>query len=502
MNLVLPGGFIVNLIPMQLSAEDIQNIEQRELEPSRFVQNLKQILDSISATKIEKPCILGDGIESLSPIECNFYVSLFEQNKSLHKSLFIPASGAATRMFKHLSAIQAFDTDTLAEEFIIRFKEFPFYQNLLNLFSEHGRDLEDMVDKDQWSEILTFISEEIKFTQLPKALIPFHLTSEGHRTAFEEQVREGLNYIENGDGSYEFHFTISSDISELFERAKSTLLAFYGQSSINIEFSYQDPKTDTPALKGEHHFARDKDNKIIFRPAGHGALINNLQRLDGDLIFIKNIDNIAHEKWMDQIIFYKKVLGGLLIDLKNKTHQLLLELESKEKNSLPNAIEFLYQQYGYRSIEEPTVGQVYAALNKPIRVCGMVRNEGEPGGGPFWVLHHNGQISKQIVEKNQIDVADQQQSTHISTSTHFNPVDIVCCIKDHNGQKYDLTKFVDHSTSFISDKFQDGQIVKALELPGLWNGSMSGWNSVFVEVPSQTFHPVKTVNDLLRTGHK
>jgi hypothetical protein len=487
---------------MQLSAEDIKKLELRDLDPSQFVQQLEHILHSISATKIEKPCILGDGIESLSPIECNYFIELFNQNKSLHKSLFIPASGAATRMFKHLSAIQAFDTDSLAEEFIIRFKEFPFYENLLKLFRENGKDLDDMVDNDQWSEILSFISEEIKFTQLPKALIPFHQTPNGHRTALEEQVREGLTYIENESGSFDFHFTISPEITDLFEQAKAAILAFHDQTQLNIEFSYQDPQTDTPALKGERNFARDKNNDIIFRPAGHGALIKNLQELNGDIIFIKNIDNIAHEKWIDQITFYKKVLGGLLIDLKNKTHLLLLELESDGKQALPHAIEFLYQQYGYRSLEEPTVGQVYAALNKPIRVCGMVRNEGEPGGGPFWVLHHNGQISKQIVEKNQIDIADPLQSSHISASTHFNPVDIVCCIKDHNGKKYDLKKFIDHSTSFISDKFQDGQIVKALELPGLWNGSMSGWNSVFVEVPSQTFHPVKTVNDLLRPGHK
>lgn len=502
MNIVLPGGFIVHLKAMQLSSEDKEKLEQRELDPIRFVQTLQQVLNSISPTKIEKPCILGDGIETLTPLECNFFVNHFHQNKNLSKTLFIPASGAATRMFKHLSAIQAFDTDSLAEEFIIRFKEFPFYENLLKLFRENGKNLEDMVDNDQWSEILSFITEEIKFTQLPKALIPFHQTSSGHRTALEEQVREGLTYIENENASFDFHFTIAPENSELFEQAKSTIMAFNDQSSIKIEFSYQDPKTDTPALKGERNFARDKNNDIIFRPAGHGALIKNLQELNSDIIFIKNIDNIAHEKWTDQITFYKKVLGGLLINLRDKTHQLLFDLEADGKPSLPNAIEFLYQQYGYRSIEEPTVGQVYAALHKPIRVCGMVRNEGEPGGGPFWVLHHNGQISKQIVEKNQIDVADPQQSNHISNSTHFNPVDIVCCIKDHNGKKYDLDKFIDHSTSFISDKFQDGQIVKALELPGLWNGSMSGWNSVFIEVPSQTFHPVKTVNDLLRPGHK
>ncbi len=502
MNLVLPGGFIVHLNVMQLSAEDLRKLEQRDLDPSKFVQNLQQVLRSISPTKIEKPCTIGDGIESLSPIDCNQYVELFDKNKSLQKALFIPASGAATRMFKHLSAIQSFDTDTLAEEFIIRFKEFPFYPKLVQLFQEKNKELESMVGQDQWSDILSFITDELKFTQLPKALIPFHLSENGHRTAFEEQIREGLSYIANEQGDFQFHFTISPEIAEMFELAKTSVLEFYKSQKIQIDFSFQDPKTDTPALKGEQNFARTKDHEIIFRPAGHGALINNLQDLSQDIIFIKNIDNIAHEKWTSQITFYKKVLGGVLIDLKDKTHQLLTDLELGDEQSLSKAIEFLYKQYGYRSIEEPTLGQVYSALNKPIRVCGMVRNEGEPGGGPFWVLHNNGQISKQIVEKNQIDTTDSQQSQHISSSTHFNPVDIVCCIKDHHGKKYNLEKFIDHTTSFISDKFQDGQIVKALELPGLWNGSMSGWNSVFIEVPSRTFHPVKTVNDLLRPGHK
>lgn len=502
MNLVLPGGFIVHLSVMHLSENDNINLRQRNLNPVLFVQQLQQILRSISPTKIEKPCILGDGITLLNPIECNRYIELYNRSSSLKKTLFIPASGAATRMFKHLNAIRSFDTDTLAEEFIIRFKDFPFYQNLQLIFKENNKDLDHMVDTDQWSEILTTITEEIQFTQLPKALIPFHQQDGGNRTAFEEQIREGLTYLYNDNGLHHFHFTISPEILPLFEQAKNKVLSFYKNSEIEIEFSFQDPKTDTPALKGENSFARNKNNEIIFRPAGHGALISNLQEISSDLIFIKNIDNISQERWTPQITFYKKTLGGLLIELKDKTHQLLRSLEAHDSGSLSQSIEFLYQQYGYRSLEEPTIGQVYAALNKPIRVCGMVRNEGEPGGGPFWVLHQNGHISKQIVEKNQIDNADPQQAMHIVNSTHFNPVDIVCCIKDHNGSKYKLENFIDHSTSFISDKFQDGQIIKALELPGLWNGTMSGWNSVFVEVPSQTFHPVKTVNDLLKPGHK
>lgn len=487
---------------MQLSAEDIHILKSRNIDSEKFISNLKGILNSISPTRIEKPCVIGDGIDILSTMESNHYVDLFDRIKNVEKTLFIPASGAATRMFKHLNAIQDFDSDSLTEEFVIRFKDFPFFEKLLELFQHHGKDLNQMINDDEWSEIIHFISDEIGFTQLPKALIPFHQTSFGHRTAFAEQIREGLTYILNDDSSHRFHFTISPDIKEMFEEAKTNITEENSNTAIQIDFSFQDPRTDTPALKGENNFARNKNQELIFRPAGHGALIQNLERIDSDIIFIKNIDNIANEKWTSQITFYKKVLGGVILELREKTYELLKSLETGDQTTLPHAIEFLYQKYGYRSIEEPSIGKVFSALNRPIRVCGMVRNEGEPGGGPFWVLHSNGQISKQIVEKNQIDTSDPIQYSHLTNSTHFNPVDIVCCIKDYNGKKFNLEKFIDHSTSFISDKFQEGQIIKALELPGLWNGSMSGWNSVFIEVPSQTFHPVKTVNDLLRSGHR
>jgi hypothetical protein len=224
--------------------------------------------------------------------------------------------------------------------------------------------------------------------------------------------------------------------------------------------------------------------------------------MNEDIIFIKNIDNIAHAKWEDEIVFYKKVLGGNLIEVVEKRNDLLLRLEQKDPKASQEAKDFLFQRFGYHFNEEVNDGKLYDLLYRPIRVCGMVKNEGEPGGGPFWVMQSNGQISKQIVEKNQIDVSDPSQNICLHNSTHFNPVDIVCCIKDHHGKKYNLQKYVDETTSFVSDKFQEGQVIKALELPGLWNGSMAGWNTIFVEVPNSTFHPVKTVNDLLRPGHQ
>jgi hypothetical protein len=487
---------------MNLQETDTVQLLERNISPSNFIDQIKSILEKIRPTKIEKPCIPGDGIECLSPIECNHYVQVFEKNTQHTKALFIPASGAATRMFKHLSVVESFEMDQLSEEFIVHFTSFPFFPSLKRKFSELGFQIEEMIRQDDWRNIIRIMCYDISFTELPKALIPFHCYTSGETTALLDQVREGLAYAKNHNQNTVFHFTISSEIKNLFEIEKAVILNHFQQEQIDIHFSFQSSTTDTPALKNDGGLARDKSGKIIFRPAGHGALLENLSRISEDIIFVKNIDNIAHAKWEDEIIFYKRVLGGFLIEVVEKCHDLLKRIEQKEAIASEAAKDFLFQTFGYHFNEETNDGRLYDLLYRPIRVCGMVRNEGEPGGGPFWVLQSNGQIGKQIVEKNQIDVSDASQNNCLHNSTHFNPVDIVCCIKDHNGNKYNLKKYVDESTSFISDKFQEGQVVKALELPGLWNGSMAGWNTIFVEVPNSTFHPVKTVNDLLRPGHQ
>ncbi len=465
-----------------------------------FIVELKSLLEQIRPTKIEKACICGDGIEVINAIDCTRYIRMFEQRKEITSSLFIPASGAATRMFKHLNAIQSLDSDALAEEFIIHFRQFPFYQFLQEAFSNQSLCLDEMIEKNEWDSIMHHLSYSIQFTQLPKALIPFHQYEGVSKNALSEQIREGVLYNTNSDGVATFHFTISPEFQSLFSDLKTNLETEY-HNQIKISYSYQSPKTDTPAIKSQNEFARNKEGNIIFRPAGHGALLSNLQNVSTDVIFIKNIDNISHAKWSNHVAFYKKVIGGLLIELVFQSHALLRRLEQDGKSALPDAVEFLFKNYGYRPADEITVNQIFNQLYRPIRVCGMVKNEGEPGGGPFWVIDEQGHITKQIVEKNQIDTSDANQSKCLMQSTHFNPVDIACSIKDHNGKSYPLEKFVDKSTSFISDKFQAGQIVKAIELPGLWNGSMAGWNSLFVEVPNETFHPVKTINDLLRAGH-
>lgn len=483
-----------------LNDQDRNQLIQRRKDPDFFIIELKSLIDQIRPTKIEKPCTPGDGIEIINAIDSQHYIEKFKARTDRSSSLFIPASGAATRMFKHLTSIQSLDSDSLAEEFIIHFHQFPFFRELQERFTQLGLDLKSLIEENEWPSILHHLINSIQFTQLPKALIPFHQYDGKSKNAFSEQIREGLAYNRNPDGSCKFHFTISQEFQSSFDALKKEF-EIESTPSVNIQFSHQSIQSDTPALKNLKEFARNSDGQIIFRPAGHGALLSNLQNIQTDIIFIKNIDNIAHAKWTPHVSFYKQVLGGLLIELVEETHDLLRRLEQEGKAALADAIEFLFKKYGYRPSDEITVNQIFNQLYRPVRVCGMVKNEGEPGGGPFWVIDEQGRISKQIVEKSQIDTSDISQSKCLMQSTHFNPVDIACCIKDHNGKNYQLDKFVDNSTSFISDKFQSGQIVKAIELPGLWNGSMAGWNSVFVEVPNETFHPVKTINDLLRSGH-
>ena len=487
---------------MQLLEKDLLQLKSRNISPERFLEKLESILSKIKSTKIEKPCTAGDGIEVLNPLDCLRYIKLFEQREHITASLFIPASGAATRMFKHISAIHSFEMDQMAEEFIIHFRNFPFFPTLIQKFSEKGYSLENMIQDDQWHEIIRIMCNEISFIGLPKALIPFHNFNKQQVSALFEQVREALQYIANKDNIHQIHFTISPEIQSEFENEITRIQESFQNQTIQVTYSYQSPQTDTPALKHDGGLGRDKNGAIIFRPAGHGALLDNLQNISSDIIFIKNIDNIAHAKWTDEIVFYKKALGGLLLETTQETHRLLRALDQDAESVLDEVRDFLFQNYGYQFSESFSKTKAYDLLYRPIRICGMVKNEGEPGGGPFWVMQSNGYISKQIVEKNQIDTSDPSQNQCIAHSTHFNPVDIVCSIKDHHGEHYKLKNYVDESTSFISDKFQEGQIIKALELPGLWNGSMAGWNSIFVEVPNATFHPVKTVNDLLRPGHQ
>jgi hypothetical protein len=348
------------------------------------------------------------------------------------------------------------------------------------------------------------LSEQgLSYANLPKGLLLFHRYPEGSRTAAEEHLVETANYAKDGYGVARIHFTISPEhkkkFLELFEKKKGGLETRL-KVKFEITFSEQKPSTDTIAVDEHNKPFRNPDGSLHFRPGGHGALLSNLNDIDGGILFIKNIDNIVPDRLKPETYLYKRVLGGYLLQMKEKIHGFLsktaegtatgkdrLEMEDYLKSSLCLTV-------------QPDT-DLFSLLNRPMRVCGMVRNQGEPGGGPFWVKGTDGRVSLQIIESSQINTGDQQQRSVMAASTHFNPVDLVCCIKDFRGNPFDLGRFVDPSTGFITTKSSGGRVLKAQELPGLWNGAMANWITVFVEVPVGTFNPVKTVQDLLRPEH-
>lgn len=494
---------------MNFNQKDETELAQRGLTSAELVAQIHRFTSETKPLKLERPCTAGDGISILSPANCHRLMELFEKEKKNYSLIkFVPASGAASRMFKHLYHFSQDNTSDLTEEFIINFQRFPFVSALEKVMQNHGESLSQCVDKNDWNKIFDFIISEkgLHYDSQLKGLVIFHKYADKGRTAFEEHLHEGVQYARQSDGKCKLHFTLAPQHISTVEHFLNLKAKEFRYEDFDITYSVQSSKTDTVALTKDNEPVRDQDGKLVFRPSGHGALIRNIQALDADIVFIKNIDNVTTDSQREDTIFFKKVIAGLLIELKREADRLLAELDNKKDNALENALEFIQHWFqpgtpigGQRSQMEE-----YARLrlDRPMRICGMVRNEGEPGGGPFWVKSQDGILSKQIVEKSQIDASDLNQMQILSQSTHFNPVDIVCTLKDRNGVKYNLENYIDHSTGFISEKFQDGKVIKALELPGLWNGAMALWNTVFVEVPVSTFNPVKTVNDLLRPGHQ
>jgi len=494
---------------MQFSPEDLIELKQRELTPVSLLAQIHRFTHEIRPIRLEYPCSPSDGVIRFDATECLKMLTYFDrQVHHLAMMKFVPASGAASRMFKHLFSYSPEGVSQLTESFILNFSRFPFVQELSAKLREQGISLEQLKEENRWGEIFEHIlgPAGLNYSDCPKGLVTFHNYNGKPRTAFEEQIREGLAYARNKDGSCEIHFTLAPDhANQVLEYLHQKIALDFPYEDIRISQSEQSKASETIALDVHNEPARDNEGRLIFRPAGHGALIENLEKCKADLIYIKNIDNVTAEDQCDDSVFYKKVLGGLLISLKSQTDVLLNRIEKNDKNAAEDALDFVQHWFQPGLPLDMTSQQLseYARLrlDRPIRVCGMVRNDGEPGGGPFWVRMPDGHISKQIVEKSQVDLNDLPQSKILSEATHFNPVDIVCSIKNRRGENYKLEQFVDHSTGFVSEKFHHGKVIRALELPGLWNGAMALWNTVFVEVPSSTFHPVKTVNDLLRPGH-
>jgi hypothetical protein len=495
---------------MLFSATDEKDLAAREITPAELINTIYRFTHQTGTIELDRPCVPNDGIIQLAPpaaLELSQKFNLESKIKTMVK--FVPASGAATRMFSHLFQFDPQKVTPLIEELVLNFDLFPFYAQLKDKLSEHSFDLSTLIAENKWEQIIRFIlySPGLNFSKFPKGLVPFHRYKNGVvRTAFEEHMHEAVDYGREADGTCRIHFTLAPHHIEMVMSFLKDKAASFPYEKFILNHSIQKINTDTPAIDRNNNPVRDKEGHIIFRPAGHGALIHNLQELDEDVIFIKNIDNVTTEDQKHEAIFYKKVLAGLLLELKNKADFYVSALEQNDRSVIDEALLFIKHwfqpSFPSLSTEENVINFITLQLDRPMRVCGMVKNEGEPGGGPFWVRMSDGFISKQIVEKSQVDHHNLQQMKVLSSSTHFNPVDVVCTIKNRHGLKYNLNEFIDHSTGFISEKFVEGNVIKGLELPGLWNGSMALWNTVFVEVPVSTFNPVKTVNDLLRPGHQ
>ncbi|MBM6865914.1 DUF4301 family protein [Bacteroides caecigallinarum] len=449
------------------------------------------------------------------------YLAAWDAYKEGDKKIvkFVPASGAASRMFKNMFEFLGADYDVPTTDFEKKFfaniKNFAFYADLNSAcVKNNNKGIDELISEGNYKAVVSNLLESagLNYGSLPKGLLKFHKYEDGVRTPLEEHLVEGALYAAGKSGEVNVHFTVSTEHRELFAKLVDEKVAQYAEKygiKYNISFSEQKPSTDTIAADMDNKPFRD-NGKLLFRPGGHGALIENLNDLDADIVFIKNIDNVVPDRLKADTVTYKKLLAGVLVTLQKQAFEYLRLLDSGHyrHDELENIIRFVQQQLHCRKDDikdmedADLVIYLRKKLNRPMRVCGMVKNVGEPGGGPFLAYNPDGTVSLQILESSQIDMNDPEKKAMFEKGTHFNPVDLVCAIRDYKGNKFNLLNYVDKATGFISYKSKGGKELKALELPGLWNGSMSDWSTVFVEVPLSTFNPVKTVNDLLREQHQ
>ena len=512
----------------QLTAFDKLLIGEKGIEINKLQYQLELFKKGVKPIELIRPATLNDGILSFSKDEAIKYVSIYQKKKNTVDILkFVPASGAATRMFSFLSKFineynpekQTFEEYILESNnvetkiFFTHLSQFAFFDELDSYLTKNNslKNLSEDEKKLTIARIL-LLEEPFAYQNKPKGLFPFHKYGNNTVTAFEEHFQEAVMYASQGENVH-IHFTISPEFTNDFLKKLSEIrpiLEKRYQIHFEVNFSYQDSSTETIAVTLDNIPVRNSEGNLIFRPSGHGALLKNLNDTTADIIFIKNIDNVVAENYGDEAIFYKEVLAGKLEETRSKVHKILKQIQNEKlkKKDLPEVLKFLSQlnikvpSYVYKFAKRYMIEYIYQALNRPIRVCGMVKNEGEIGGGPFWVRDEERNESLQIIETAQIDKKNPKQWEILQSSTHFNPVDIVCCIKNFKGEMFDLEEFQDKKLSFITEKSYNGTPLKALELPGLWNGAMAGWISIFVEVPQVTFNPVKSVNDLLKKNHQ
>lgn len=531
-NLVVQTGRGFQSMGAILTTDDQRQIAGRGMKISDVKQQLQNFRKGFPPIPLVAAATVKHGIQQLSPRRIDELMELYRLYTQDHKVIkFVPASGAASRMFKHLYEFRSFYRGTSENQlellkdrgpdsvyyFFEHIREFSFFPVLLDALEKRGFDFDTIMEESRYEKILnTMLTDRgLEFGSLPKALIPFHSYGEEVRTAFAEHLSEAAHYALSGNKNCFIHFTSLPQHVDLMEaHFRKIRKAYEDKFKIKYQISYsiQHPSTDVIAVDGQNNPVRDESGHLVFRPGGHGALLKNLSDLDADLVIIKNIDNVCHDRFKEDTYIFKRVLSGHLIALQDQIFSFLNGLDNPTQSSMKvidtmwsfveNKLNVIPPSDSGKWKKEEKVDYLRKKLNRPIRVCGMVENEGEPGGGPFWVKNHDGSTSLQIVEASQIDRKNPEQEHILQNSTHFNPVDIVCSTRNYKDEPFDLSRFVDPETGFITEKSMDGKVIKAQELPGLWNGSMFDWTTIFVEVPLTTFNPVKIINDLLRPEHR
>ncbi len=530
---------------LSLTSEDIADLRARGLDENTVREQLARIGQGFPRIELDRPCTVGDGVVRLSTEQRESALEAFEEARDAGRfTRFVPASGAASRMFKSLRAAAdggaravgetspgvepKLEADGVSEadleatsKFLGSLQEFAFALDLRE--AAGGVHATEMDAADLLRTMLD--PDGLGYAQMPKGKIPFHCYPDGPRNAFQEHLEEATETIRDADGRVRLHFTVPPAHMETIREELHEFAHHLDRATFKLEFSVQSAATDTLAASPEGQPFRDREGRLVFRPGGHGALLENLFKCGGDLVLVRNIDNIAHREWRHPQLDERRVLAGYLVVLERKIGHWLERLavpgiDDAEIGAIEREYENVFcrtwqagaetaplsgEDKGIAVPESAGLGarkaRLRGRLERPIRVCGMVRNEGEPGGGPFWVRHPDGTTSIQIVELSQVDTSDESQSAAVVKATHFNPVDLAVSLRRPDGSLYNLAQFVDEETGIVCEKSEAGRPLLALELPGLWNGSMAHWNTVFLEVPIETFTPVKTVLDLLRPPH-
>ncbi len=498
-----------------LSEKDLKQIALRGITEKQIETQLKEFETGFPFLKLEAAAAVGNGIVAPNENERKQYVKAWEDYKAAGKRIvkFVPASGAASRMFKNMFAFVDADYDVPTTDFEKKYfneiEKFAFYEALDAVcVKNEGKGIKALMAEGNYKAVAANMlkAEGLNYGQLPKGMLLFHKYAEGARTPMEEHLVEGAFYAAS-KGEAHVHFTVSHDHLEFFKAKVAEKADGFAKKygiKYDITFSEQKPSTDTVAANPDNTPFREADGSLLFRPGGHGALIENLNEIEADVIFIKNIDNVVPDRLKPETVEWKQVIAGVLVSLQKQAFEYLRILDGNPSEAQIAEIAKFVEKNLCTNPKNNKVDAAYLRkkLNRPMRVCGVVKNVGEPGGGPFLTYNQDGTVSLQILESSQIDTNNAEYMKMFTQGTHFNPVDLVCAVKDYQGKPFNLPDFVDKTTGFISSKSKGGKELKALELPGLWNGAMSDWSTIFVEVPLGTFNPVKTVNDLLREQHQ